>query len=64
MDLLDTWQGADPGVTSSYAGNPGQHCPVHNLKIDVGVDPFNPLPDLKDVQGLDVTLRWRPRRTQ
>lgn len=46
----------DPGVTSSYAGDPGQHCPVHKLEVDVGVDPFNPLPDLKDVQGLDVAL--------
>ena len=43
----------DPGATSSYAGDPVQHCPLHDLEVDVGVDP---LPDLKDVWGHDVTL--------
>ena len=29
----------DPGATSSYAGDPEQHCPLHDLGVDVGVDP-------------------------
>ena len=29
----------DPGATSSYAGDPGQHYLLHDLEVDVGVDP-------------------------
>ena len=29
----------DPGGTYSYAGDPGQHWSLHDLELDVGVDP-------------------------